>query len=118
MSIRYVPDEESSASDWFYPQRQRCLACHRYFAWLVIKRLWCSYECAEMQPPSRDPADWPRHHRTGGSVPREKTGYTHPEVVDAARHKRETIHLYPCDYCGMYHLGHRRVNIDGVFVDT
>jgi hypothetical protein len=102
----YVPDREPSASNWFYPARSRCLACRKYFGFLVIKRLWCSYDCAGMPAPSADPADWPREHRTRAGE--AKVSYHHPEEVNAAQHEHETIHLYLCSYCGTYHLGHRQ----------
>lgn len=108
MPIIYIPDTPTPASRWFYPDRVRCLECRRFFGPLVIKRLWCSYECAKMPPPSRDPADWPREHRRANGEP--KVSYTHSGQVDESNHRRDTIHFYLCGYCGTYHLGHRVVS--------
>jgi len=70
---------------------------------LVIKRLYDSYECAGMVPPSRDRTLWPREHRRGNGD--AKITYLYPEQVNSR--PGNTIWLYPCDYCGMYHLGHK-----------
>ena len=106
MVVIVEPPVNSPESDWFYPRRRRCLKCRRYFGPLVIKRLYDTYECAGMEPPSADPADWPREHKRLSGEP--KVGYLCPEDVNADRHNRDTIWLYPCGYCGMYHLGHKR----------
>jgi hypothetical protein len=65
-----------------YPDRQRCLACRRFFGFTVIDRLYCSYLRAGVKPPGDDPNEAPRKKNT-----------------DA----------YYCDYCHHYHIGHIRV---------
>ena len=103
-------DIDPPANDWFYPARKRCLTCRRFFGPLVIKRLYDSYECAGMEPPSSDPADWPREHKT--AVGEAKTAYTDPNTIDGTRHQGDAIWLYDCSYCGMYHLGHRNLDAE------
>lgn len=94
----------SHVSNWFYPERRRCLACRKFFSFLVVKRLYCSYECAGVPAPSDNPADWPREHRTASGD--AKASYAHPGEVRSAQTNEANIHLYPCNYCFTYHLGH------------
>jgi hypothetical protein len=90
---------------WFYPERTRCLGCRRYFGFIVIKRLYCSYKCAGMEPPAFDPAQRPRCCRT--RVGEAKRAYFYPEeVVTPELDVESDLHVYPCDCCGMYHIGH------------
>lgn len=109
MSARLTTAEAAAA--WFYPDRQRCLGCRRYFAGLVIKRLYCTYECAGMEPPPLDPRLRPRSCRTAAGE--AKKVFLYPgEVVSPQSDRRGTIHVYLCDCCGMYHIGHKNPNDD------
>lgn len=101
-----------SETDWFYPQRKRCLKCRRFFGFIVIKRLYDSYECAGMEPPKLDPRERPRECRT--RVGEAKAAYNAPEDVQRTpsgargfNDKDTTVHVYECGHCGMYHIGHR-----------
>lgn len=98
-ALRWVP------TGWFYPERKRCLTCRKYFGPLVIKRLYCSYPCADMEPPLPDITQRPRCCRT--RVNEAKRAYLYPEEVTSERHEYETIHVYLCLHCGLYHIGHR-----------
>src|SRR5690606_41842173 len=69
VSARLTTAEAAAA--WFYPDRQRCLGCRRYFAGLVINRLYCTYECAGMEPPPLDPRLRPRSCRTAPGEAKE-----------------------------------------------
>lgn len=86
-----------------FPDRRRCLACRRYLAVLVLRRLYCSYECAGMTPPSPEVGTWPRDCRTRANEP--KVRYLYPGEVDA---EPGVMNVYECDHCGMFHIGHRR----------
>src|SRR5688572_8370737 len=110
--VLVAPPGSTLPNDWFYPNRKRCLACRKYFGFIVVKRLWCSYECAGMTPPSDNFRDWPREHRRAGGQP--KATYLCPEDVDVRRHSKDTIHVYECGYCGMWHLGHANQAPDSV----
>lgn len=92
-------------SDWFYPQRKRCLTCRKFFGFTVIRRLYCSYECARMPFPPNDPMKRPRECRTGAGE--LKRSYPYPELVTGAD-LRGTFNVYECACCGTYHIGHRR----------
>lgn len=37
-----------------------------------------------------------------------KVRYFYPEAVDDDPQAHETFRVYHCDYCGMYHIGHKR----------
>lgn len=100
----------TETSDWFYPQRKRCVACRRYFGPLIIKRLYDSYECAGMVQPDPDVSTWPRYCRTRVNEP--KVRYACPEEVSSRSHAGETVHVYECDHCGMWHIGHTDPNRD------
>ncbi len=105
MAVVVVMSTGFESSDWFYPQRQRCLACGRFFSSLVVKRLYDSYECAGLVPPDPDVSTWPRYCRTRVNEP--KARYNCPEDVSTRNHQHETIHVYECDHCGGWHIGHQ-----------
>lgn len=105
MPVVVVMTTDFETSKWFYPQRKRCLACHRYFGPLVVKRLYDSFECAGLVPPDPDVRTWPRYCRTRVNEP--KARYNSPEEVSTRNHEHETIHVYECDHCGGWHIGHQ-----------
>ena len=95
-----------------YPQRQRCIACRRYFNALVLAGQWCSYECAGHPQPSRNPADWPREHwrkaiRRHDRI--EKEGHltqAQAQFAVMANDGDGALQEYLCSYCLMWHIGH------------
>ena len=101
---RTALDENSQF--WMYPEREWCRRCHSPFGDLIINRLYCSYECAKKTPPSDDIRDWPRYCRTRAMEP--KVRYFYPGAVNTNPQAVETFHVYHCDHCGMYHIGHKR----------
>lgn len=105
MSPILITPSGAGESDWFYPKRQRCLGCQRYFGPLVVNRLYDSYACAGLVPPDPDVTTWPRYCRTRVNEPKRR--YNCPEEVSERNHEHETIHVYPCDHCGGYHIGHK-----------
>ena len=91
-----------------FPELEYCLNCWKRLdprQTLVIRRRWCSYECAKMRAPHPDPARWPRECLTKKGYP--KARYTHPEAVDASG----TMHTYECGYCGYFHIGHKPFDV-------
>ena len=96
---------DTGSQFWMYPEREWCRRCHSPFGDLVINRLYCAYECAKKTPPSDDIRDWPRYCKTRANEP--KVRYFHPGAVGADQSGNETFHVYHCNYCGMYHIGHK-----------
>lgn len=89
-----------------YPELEFCLTCWKRLdikKTHVIKRRWCSYECARMRTPDENPARWPRKCLTRQGYPKIK--FTHPEQITA----KSDVHTYECSYCGYYHIGHKPV---------
>lgn len=112
-----------------WPQRVRCYRCRSYYDFIVVDRLYCSWECAGRDPdPER--TRWQFGPQINGygyrppgqpdrSVPRQcarhdkrvwKIRYT--SKSEAKRCK--TMHpnsassemvVYQCDHCGYFHLG-------------
>lgn len=103
-----APLDENSQF-WMYPDRRACRRCRHPFGDLVINRLYCTYECAKKTPPSDDVRDWPRYCRTRAMTP--KVRYFYPEAVDDDPQSHETFHVYHCNHCGMYHIGHKRKGV-------
>lgn len=108
-------DLTRSAEDaLLYPRRQRCRRCRRFLGVLVIFRLFCSYDCADLIPPDlTDVTSWPRQCRTRVGEP--KRPFLHPAEAagwlnaHGGPRRGEIIHIYECAHCGMYHIGHRAV---------
>jgi hypothetical protein len=94
-------------SNRLYPQRVRCLGCRKYFGPIVIKRLYCSYACAGMEPPPADIMQRPRYCRThAGEL---KRSFFYPEqVTNQQLTCRGMMDVYYCDCCGTYHIGYER----------
>jgi hypothetical protein len=93
-----------------YPQRQRCVSCRSYFTSLILAGQYCSYECAGQDPPSDDPADWPRRHYRP-SYDRykriEKTPYASLAEAEFVKLAGDaTLASYLCLYCLFWHNGH------------
>lgn len=95
-----------------YPWRRRCYACRSYFGFLVVDRLYCSYECAGLPAPD---------YTNMKLVPRcckvkvrgqwvRKRRWTCPEEAPAhltrRRDRTREENLYHCTYCRGYHVGH------------
>jgi len=94
-----------------YPERQRCKKCRLYLGgFAVLKRLYCSYDCAGVAMPSENPDDWPRQHfaRYKGRKT-AKIAYDYPEQPDERKQRFSDLVTYLCEYCLMYHLGHEGV---------
>lgn len=96
-------------SELIYPVRQRCRRCRNYFDFIVIKGLYCSWECAGMPPPSANPDDWPRgHYHPHGGARQEKRCYLSDVEAQEFIHRSGLTSYasdYLCDYCGMWHVG-------------
>lgn len=92
-------------SNWFFPRRRRCLGCDRRLDRIVINRLFCGYACAGLVPPDDNVAAWPSYCRTAAGEPKQR--YRCPEDVTATSADDQVMHAYPCDHCGMWHIGHR-----------
>lgn len=92
-----------------YPDRKRCLACRRYFGFLVVDGLYDSWECAPRGRPSDNPEDWPREHYVPlpGGVKREKHSYWYRSGAERAA-DRQGKGAYRCGYCRNYHIGTNR----------
>lgn len=101
----------SRRGDLVYPERQRCLACRNYFGPLVIQGYYDSYACAGMPAPSDDPADWPRgHYFIKDGRPQKKASFPcEGEARQAIPDRVKGMNAYPCDYCGMWHIGTLRL---------
>lgn len=97
-----------------YPDRVRCRACRSYFGFLYVDGMFCSYECAGLPEPSRNPEDWPRQHHIGfrprfNGVPQEKRWFrSEGEALDSPGAKGQDA--YRCEYCRHWHLGHKRAD--------
>lgn len=98
-----------------YPERKRCLACRRYFGFLVVDGLYDSWECAGRHPLSSNPDDWPREHyvpERPWRPKREKHAWltlTEAERV-ASKFNKEA---YQCGFCCKYHIGSRNPSEGG-----
>lgn len=92
-------------SNWFFPRRTRCLGCNDRLGQVVIGRLFCGYACAGLVPPDADVRTWPRYCRTAANEPKQR--YRCPEDVMTTVNDDQIIHVYPCDHCGTWHIGHR-----------
>jgi hypothetical protein len=87
-----------------FPELEYCLTCWKPLTrFNVIKRRWCSYPCAGMQPPHEDYTRWPRPCLTARGYP--KTRFAYPDQVGATGN----MHTYECNNCGRYHLGHKPI---------
>lgn len=88
-----------------WPRRQNCRTCRCRLSDLVVLQLYCSYHCAGLSGPSRDPAQWPRQHAYLG---KEKIWYFSREEAEHywERLGQPLLEIYQCDYCSMWHLGH------------
>jgi len=91
-----------------FPERQRCRTCRAPFAFIVIDRQYCSYDCAGVQPP--DVLAKPRSCWTDIGEP--KYCYFTPDDADRAarlhneaRNPRDRLHAYYCDRHHMWHIG-------------
>jgi hypothetical protein len=86
-----------------YPQRKRCRTCRSYLDVIVLKRLYCCYECAGLPQPS-GPVPRQCKNPTGA---RKRVFFTEDEAM-ASEPAREdkNLHAYECGYCHFIHLGH------------
>lgn len=89
-----------------YPQRRRCLKCRNFFDFIVIKRLYCSYSCADMFDVSAMPVDQlPRQCSSFRGTRRvAKNWYDTPEQAEVDAVKAGTRSYY-CNMHGCWHLG-------------
>lgn len=100
-------------SELVWPERQRCRACRKYFGFIVLRRLYCSYECAGLPEP--DPDARPR--QCFSKVPwiglQPKRAFFSLEAARAnhAAQKDQTLNAYECSNCLMYHLGHEYIEM-------
>jgi hypothetical protein len=95
----------------YYPRRKRCKTCQQYFSWLIIDRLYDSYECAGIKPPDPDPERWPREHafRLQGVIV-EKKAFARPDEPKVLEllEQNPGLDVYQCRYCWQFHMGHDR----------
>jgi hypothetical protein len=105
------------SSALIYPERRRCLACRCFFGFIVLKGLYCSYECAGVPAPRR--GVWSRSCYTPISTrnrkpPKRKQAFFSRQEAEASPGFLEDplIDVYECPNCLMYHLGHnwKRIN--------
>lgn len=92
-----------------YPQRKRCRKCRKFLCFVVVDLVFCSYICADVEPPSDNPTDWPRKHwrRGDGGQRVEKKYFSYPGEASANDHvTKKIMNVYYCDYCHTFHLGH------------
>lgn len=95
-------------SELVWPERKRCRACRKYFRKIVLRRLYCSYECAGVPEP--DPDIRPR--QCFSKVPwigfQPKRPFFSPEeaLTNHAALTNPEMKAYECPRCFMYHLGH------------
>jgi hypothetical protein len=116
----YIDDIEVPRRVRLYPVRVRCYACRRFFGFEVVDRLYCSWACAG-RPEPEFPL-WPTGP-AGPKVPREcKLGLTGRRSSTFKRRFRSLqaalaaaeaspvsgLDVYPCSYCGFFHVGHPR----------
>lgn len=91
-----------------WPSRRRCYVCKTYFLDLVIKQLYCSYECAGLPPP--DPTVKPRtcYNGKGKSYGKPKRVYFSIEEAKSSTDAMAdpTLGAYECPNCFLIHLGH------------
>lgn len=92
-----------------YPERKRCCICRKHFGYIVLYRRYCSYECAQLDPP--DPRVFPRccflSTRQGSAFVPKKTFFTIEEALASWGAQRDpTLQAYWCGHCHMVHLGH------------
>lgn len=106
------PDIPPRVKRW--PDRSRCYKCRCYLSFVVVDRLYCSYECAGREPPISDPTP---SRSPGRHVPRQcklKNGrkfkrryFTLGRAQEAARQQNEPgLTAYLCEYCNYFHMGH------------
>lgn len=90
-----------------YPERMRCRRCRRYFAWLVVDRLYDTYECAG-RPHPYFTRPWSREHVTRQGE--EKRAFFWPEDPEIAKVLAgdRTLGVYQCSQCGNWHVGHKK----------
>jgi len=87
-----------------WPQRQRCRKCRNYFGFIVIDQLFCSYECAGVAEPSRNPDEWPRQHTVFGQ--QKRAFFSEDEAVTFLRKGNiRDKQAYYCDFCHTWHVG-------------
>lgn len=106
-----VTTSKRQADDLLYPERQRCRGCREKFKFIVIDRQYCSYECAQVDPP--DVNEHPRSCWTDRGDP--KYCYFTPDQADRAarqfndeRNPHDRLHAYYCDRHHMWHVGYPR----------
>lgn len=96
-----------------WPQRQRCRKCRNYFGWTIVDGLFCSYECAGLPEPSRDPADWPRQHTVRYQGRAKRVFWVESEARDWLRDNNvKDKEPYRCDFCRQWHVGRIREEDD------
>lgn len=89
-----------------YPQRKRCYRCRRFFGFLILAGLWCSYRCAGHPEPSRNPAAWPRGHFVPWGWGRRKAKKVFDDEAEALEYPtRGDKSAYLCGYCLTWHIG-------------
>lgn len=94
-------------SELVWPERKRCRACRKFFRFIVLRRLYCSYECAELPEP--DPDVRPRQcfsNRPEGLRPKRPFFSMEEAQANLVAQKDPELSAYECQNCFMYHLGH------------
>lgn len=96
------------AATALYPERTRCKRCRSGLDDLVVLRMFCSYKCAGLPAPDKNPSTAPRVCKRAARSDEKgewafKQKFTHPQ--DAARFLREGTTLYRCSNCFFLHIG-------------
>lgn len=93
-----------------YPQRTRCKQCRKGLKAPVIRGIFCSYQCAKVNPPVTNLDVTPRHcKRQINGIWGNKTRYDAPSFVPKKYQDDPSTNIYLCDNCNQYHIGHSRV---------
>lgn len=101
------------AKETLYPQRQRCKKCSKGFPEQgAIHGLYCTYRCAGMAEPFKNPKDAPRWCITEkDGKPQWKKRLRHEGEMPRALRDDPSANSYWCQHCGFLHIGHSRVDL-------
>lgn len=98
-----------------FPERRRCRRCRKYFGFQVILRLYCSYECAGLDPEPFSADSLPRCCRTWDHRLRrwkpKRMFWSEYEACKFCKGKHLRYVWYRCDGpegCGLWHIATNR----------
>lgn len=107
MSAKEVP---ASIKRW--PARKRCYTCRSYFGFIVLRGLYCSYECAGVPEPdrmARPRSCYVVNRRNGRPFTRSgKLAFFSRDEAEqsACRQNDPLLSVYECEHCLLFHHGH------------